>query len=83
MTCLMEHTMAYLNGVFVSKQWIEEKYMQVMEHKCLVELDGSLQYTKLWISEGFLEWFECNFLDSATNLLQWFDVICPQKDNMP
>jgi hypothetical protein len=57
--------------------------MQVMEHKCLVELDGSLQYTKLWISEGFLEWFECNFLDSATNLLQWFDVICPQKDNMP
>jgi len=80
MTFFMEHTVAYFNGTFVSKQGIGlEKCMQVMEHKFLVELNGSLQYTKLWISKGFLEWFECKFLDLATNVLQWFDVICPQK----
>jgi len=79
----MEHTMAYLDGVFMSKQGIGmEKYMQVMEHKFLIELDGSLQYIKLWNSKGFLEWFECKILDVATNLLQWFDVLHPQKDKV-
>ncbi len=62
--------MAYLDGAFMSKQGIGvEKYMHVMEHKFLVKLDGSLQYIKLWNSEGFLEWFECKILDVATNLL--------------
>jgi hypothetical protein len=36
MTFLMEHTMAYLNNVFVSKQKLGlKKYKQVMEHKFL------------------------------------------------
>jgi len=75
--------MTYLDGVFMSKQGIGmEKYMQVMEHKFLIELDGSLQYIKLWNSKGFLEWFECKILDVATNLLQWFDVLHPQKDKV-
>jgi hypothetical protein len=44
----MEHTMAYLDGVFVSKQETSlKKYKQIMEHKFLVELDGSSQYTKI------------------------------------
>jgi hypothetical protein len=38
----MEHTMAYLNGAFASKQGIKKKYMQLMEHKFLAELDGYL-----------------------------------------
>jgi hypothetical protein len=38
----MKHTMAYLNGAFVSKQGIGlDKYKQVMECKFLVELNGS------------------------------------------
>jgi len=46
----MEHTMAYFNGAFVKRQGISlEKYKQVMEHKVLAKLNGSLQYTKLWI----------------------------------
>jgi hypothetical protein len=56
----MEHTMAYLDGAFAKKQGIGlKKYKQVMEHRFLVELDSSSQYTKLQIFEGFLEWFEC------------------------
>jgi hypothetical protein len=40
--------MAYLDGVFVNKQGTgHKKYKQVMEHKFLAKLDGSLQYTKL------------------------------------
>jgi hypothetical protein len=50
-----------------------------MEHNFLVELDGSSQYTKIWTSKVFLEWFECKILDSGTNLLQWFDGLYPQK----
>jgi len=74
----MEHIMAYLDGVFVSKQGIGlKKYKQVMEHKFLAKLDGSLQYTKLQISKGFLKWLECKILDLATNLLQWFVVFYP------
>jgi len=77
----MEHKMAYLDGVFVSKQKISlKKYKQIMEHKFFVELDGSSQYTKLKIFEGFSEWFECKIYDLATNLLQWFDVVYLQKD---
>jgi hypothetical protein len=50
----MEHTMAYLNGAFVSKQGIGlEKYKQVMENKFLVKLNSSPQYTKLHNFEGF------------------------------
>jgi hypothetical protein len=74
----MEHIMAYLDGVFVSKQRTgHKKYKQVMEHKLSVELHGSLQYTKLWISKGFLKWFEWKILNLATNLLQWSDVFYP------
>jgi hypothetical protein len=40
-----------------------------MEHKFLVELDESLQYTKLQIFEGFLKWFQCKILNAATNSL--------------
>jgi hypothetical protein len=50
-----------------------------MEHNFLVELDGSSQYTKIWTSKVFLEWFEYKILDSGTNLLQWFDGLYPQK----
>lgn len=58
MTFFMEHTMVYFDDVFVNTQGIGlEKYQQVMEHKFWVELDGSLQYTKLQIFQGFLEWF--------------------------
>jgi hypothetical protein len=40
--------MAYLDGVFLNKQGTShKKYKQVMEHKFLAKLDGSLQYTKL------------------------------------
>jgi hypothetical protein len=79
----MEHTMAYFDGVFVSKQRTRlEKYKQVMEHNFLVEVDGSSQYNELQISKVFLEWFECKILDSGTNLLQWFDVFYPQKDKV-
>ncbi len=79
----MEHTMAYFDGVFVNKQGIGlEKYKQVMEHNFFVELDGSSQYTKLRISKVFSKWFECKILDSSTNLLQWFDVLYPQKDKV-
>jgi hypothetical protein len=50
----MEHTMAYLNGAFVSKQGIcLEKYKQVMDNKFLVKLDNSSQYTELHNFEGF------------------------------
>ncbi len=46
MTFFMEHALAYLDGVFVSKQRISlEKYMQVMGHKFLAELDRFLQCT--------------------------------------
>jgi hypothetical protein len=66
----MEHAIAYLDGVFVSKQRISlEKYMQVMEHKLLAELDRSLQRTKLWIFEGFPKLFGCKILNLAINLL--------------
>jgi hypothetical protein len=79
----MEHTMAYFDGAFVSKQRTGmEKYKQVMEHNFLVEVDGSSQYNKLQISKVFSEWFECKILDSGTNLLQWFDVLYPQKDKV-
>ncbi len=51
--------MAYFNDVFISKYGIDlEKYKHIMEHKFMAELYESLQYTKLQISEGFLEWFE-------------------------
>jgi hypothetical protein len=54
MTFFMEHTMAYLNGAFVSKQGIGlEKYNQVMEHMFLVKLDGSSQYIELQNFERF------------------------------
>jgi len=66
----MEHIMAYLDGIFVSKQGTgHKKYKQVMGHKFLAKLNGSLQYTKLQISKGFLKWFECKILDLTTNLL--------------
>jgi hypothetical protein len=41
-----------------------------------------LQNIELWISEGFLEWFESKILNLTTNLLQWFDVLYTQKDKM-
>jgi hypothetical protein len=48
MTFFMEHTMAYIDNVFVSKQVIGlKRYKQVMEHKFLVELNGYLQYIEL------------------------------------
>jgi hypothetical protein len=79
----MEHKMAYFDGVFVNKQGIGlEKYKQVMEHNFFVKLNGSSQYTKLQISKVFSKWFECKILDSSTNLLQWFDVLYPQKDKV-
>jgi hypothetical protein len=79
----MEHTMAYLDGVFVSKQGTSLKnYKQVMEHKFLVELNDLLHYTKLQNFKRFLEWFECKISDVATNLLQWFDVFYPQRDKV-
>ncbi len=53
-----------------------------MEHKFLVELNDSLQYTKLWDFEKFLEWFECKISNVTTNLLQWFNVLYPQKDKV-
>jgi hypothetical protein len=72
--------MAYFDDAFVSKQGISlEKYKHVMEHKFLAELNGSSQYTELWISKKFPEWFEYKILDLATNLLQWFEVLYPQK----
>ncbi len=75
--------MTCLDGVFVSKQGNGlEKYKHVMEHKFLAELNGSLQYTKLRIFEGFPKWFECKILNLITNLLQWFDVIYPQKEKV-
>ncbi len=40
--------MAYLDNGFVSKQGTgPKKYKQVIEHKFLAELDGSLQYIML------------------------------------
>jgi hypothetical protein len=54
-----------------------EKYKQIMEHKFLVELDNSSQYTKLWNFEVFSKWFECKILNVTTNLFQWFDVLYP------
>jgi hypothetical protein len=55
----MEHTITSLDGAFVLKQKIGlEKYKWVVEHNFLVELNGSLQYTKLQNSKRFLEWFE-------------------------
>jgi len=70
MTFFMEHIIAYFHDAFVSKQGIGlNKHKQVMEHKFLVVLNGSSQYTKLWIFKGFLEWFEYKILDSTTNLL--------------
>ncbi len=43
MTLFMEHTMAYLNGVFVNNRGTSlKKYKQVMGHKFLVELNRSL-----------------------------------------
>jgi hypothetical protein len=70
--------MAYLDGVFVSNWKTNlEKYKQVMEHMFLVELNRFLQYTELWIFEGFPKWFECKISDLATNLLQWFNVLYP------
>ncbi len=68
----MEHIITPLDGAFVLKQKIGlEKYKWVTKHKFLADLNGSLQYTKLWNSKGILEWFEWKILDEATNLLQW------------
>jgi len=53
-----------------------------MEDKFLVEFDGSLQYTGPWIFKGFVKWFQCKISDLATNLLQWFNVLYPQKDKV-
>jgi hypothetical protein len=50
-----------------------------MEHKFLVELDRSSQYTELRIFNGFLEWFEYKILNLATNLLQWFECFLSIK----
>ncbi len=67
----MEHIVSYLHDAFVNKQIIGlEKYNQVMELKFMAKLNGSLQYTKLQIFEGFPKWFECKILDWTTNLLQ-------------
>jgi hypothetical protein len=83
MTFFMKHTMAYFNSAFVSKQGTGlKKCKQVTEHKFLVELSGSSQYTELQIFEGFLEWFKCKISNSTTNLLQWFDIHYPQKDKV-
>jgi hypothetical protein len=50
----MEHTMAYFNGAFVSKQIIGlEKYKQVMENYYLVKLNSSPQYIEQHNFEGF------------------------------
>jgi hypothetical protein len=66
----MEHIMAYLDGAFVNKQRTShKKYWEVMEHKFLAELNGSLQYTELQISNRFLKWFELKISHLATNLL--------------
>ncbi len=46
----------------------------------MAKLDDSPQYTKLYNSKGFLEWFECKNSNATTNLLQWFDVFYPQND---
>jgi len=81
MAFFMEHTMAYFDDAFVSKQGTSlEKEKQVIEHKFLAELNSSLQYTELQNFEGFSKWFECKFSNGTTNLLQWFDVFYPQKD---
>ncbi len=59
MSFFMEHTMAYLDGVFVNKQGTGlKKYKQVMENNFLVELNESLQYNELQNVKGFLKWFE-------------------------
>ncbi len=69
MTFFMEHTMAYLDDVFMNKQGTGmEKYKQVMEHKFFAELNGSLQYIELQNFERFPKWFECKFSDVPTNL---------------
>ncbi len=61
--------MAYLDDVFMSKQGNGmEKYKQVMEHKFLAELNGSLQYIELQNFERFPKWFERKFSDVPTNL---------------
>jgi hypothetical protein len=68
----MEHmTMAYLDGVIVSKQGIGfNKYKQViMEKKNLAKLNNSPQYTKLWNFERFSKWFEYKISDVAASLL--------------
>ncbi len=53
-----------------------------MEQKFLAKLNECLQYIKLRIFEQFLKWFECKISNSATNLLQWFNVLHPQKDKV-
>jgi hypothetical protein len=73
--------MAYFNGAFVSKQGTNlEKYKHIMENKFLVELNGSSQYNNVWNSEGFLEWFKCRISYAITHLLQWCEILYPQKD---
>jgi hypothetical protein len=48
MSFFKKHTIAYLDGAFVSKESIHlDKYKQIIENKFLVELDISLQYNKL------------------------------------
>ncbi len=70
MTFFMEHIMAYLDGVFVSKQGIGlKKYKQVMEHKFLAKLDKFSHCTELWISKGFPKLFGCKISNLAINLL--------------
>jgi hypothetical protein len=62
--------MAYLDGVFVSKQGIGlKKYKQVMEHKFLAKLDKFSHCTELWISKGFPKLFGCKISNLAINLL--------------
>jgi len=83
MTFFMEHTMACFNGAFMSKQKIGlKKYNWFIEHKFLAKLNKALQNIELWIFEQFSEWFECKISNSTTNLLQWFDVLYPQKDKV-
>jgi hypothetical protein len=75
--------MAYINGAFVSKHRISlQKYKHVIENKFLVELNSSSQYNEVRNSKGFSEWFKCKISYVITNLLQWCEVLYPQKDKV-
>ncbi len=61
-TFFMDHTMAYLDGAFVSKQRIGlEKYKQVMEHKFLVELVISSNILNFKNPRGFQNGLNAKF----------------------